>query len=91
MKPNKDEKQKIIDYQQTFTPEAGKRVLDDLKKRSKVLLAIVPMGNDGKLDLGMLAYQSGQRSLLVHIYAQLRKDPYEVKQTRAINEREEDG
>lgn len=88
---DRDEKQKIIDYQ-LFGTEAGKRVLDDLKKKSKVLLATVPMGNDGRLDPYMLAYQHGQRSVLVHIYAQLRKDPYEAKQVKAINkERENDG
>ena len=88
---DRDEKQLIIDYLQTFEPEAGQRVLDNLKKLSKVLLSTVPMGNDGKLDPYMMAYQNGQRSVLVHIYAKLRKDPYEVKQDRAINiKRKED-
>ena len=92
MKIDRDEKQTIIYYQQTFEPEAGKRVLDNLKKLSRVLLATVPMDNDGKLDPYMMAYQNGQRSVLVHIYAKLRKDPYEVKQSKAINiERENDG
>lgn len=91
MKEIKNEKQKIIDYQQIFDTEAGKRVLNDIKRLSKVLFAIVPMGNDGKLDPYMMAYQNGQRSVLVHIYAQLKKDPYAVKQVKAINEREEDG
>ena len=92
MKIDRDEKQTIIDYQQTFGTEAGKRVLDDIKKLSKVLFAIVPYDNNGRLDLGAMAYKDGQRSVLVHIYAKLRKDPYEVKQSKAINiERENDG
>jgi len=93
MKKDKDEKQLIIDYNQTFEPPAGKRVLDDIKRLSRVLFAIVPLDNTGRLDKDMMIYQNGQRSVLVHIYAQLKKDPYEVKQTKAINyEREnEDG
>lgn len=91
MKEIKDEKQKIIDYQQIFDTEAGKRVLDDIKRLSRVLFATVPLDNAGRLDQGMMTYQNGQRSVLVHIYAQLKKDPYAVKQVKAINEREEDG
>lgn len=88
-----DEKQLIIDYQQTYGTEAGKRCLDDIKRLSKVLFSTVPLDNVGRLDQGMMTYQNGQRSVLVHIYSQLRKDPYEVKQVKAINyEREnEDG
>lgn len=90
MKPNKDEKQKIIDYQQTFEPEAGKRVLADLRGLSKI---------DGYLNLThnkditaiQVAFAEGQRSFMMHIYSQIGKDPYEVRQKRAINEREEDG
>ncbi len=86
-----DKKQLIIDYKQTFEPEAGQRVLADLKKRSKVLFAPIPIDKNGKLDSHMMAYQNGQRSHTIHIYAQLGKDPYEVKQIKAINyEREEE-
>ena len=88
-----DKKQLIIDYKQTFEPPAGQRVLADLKKRSKVLLALIPLDKNGRLDSHMMVYQNGRRSNVLHIYAQLEKDPYEVKQTKAINyEREkEDG
>ena len=88
---NKDEKQNIIDYQQTFGTEAGKRVVENLRKHSKI---------DGYLNLTsnkditaiQVAFAEGQRSFMMHIYAQLKKDPYEVKQAKAINyERENDG
>jgi len=86
-----DKKQLVIDYHQTFEAPAGQRVLADLKKKSKVLFAPIPIDKNGRLDSHMMAYQNGQRSHMIHIYAQLRKDPYVVKQDRAINEREEDG
>lgn len=86
---DRDEKQTIIDYQQTFGTEAGKRVLAKLRSHSKI---------DGYLNLMrdftpiQVAFAEGQRSMMMHIYAQLRKDPYEVKQKTAINyERKNDG
>lgn len=86
---DRDEKQTIIDFQQTFGTEAGKRVLANLRRNSKI---------DGYLNLMkdftpiQVAFAEGQRSMMMHIYAQLRKDPYEVKQKKAINyERENDG
>lgn len=90
MKEKRDEKQLLMDYHQTFELRAGKNVLEDLKRLSKVLFSTIPLDNVGRLDQGMMTYQNGQRSVLVHIYAQLKKDPYEVKQVKAINEREEE-
>ena len=86
---DRDEKQTIIDFQQTFGTEAGKRVLENLRIRSKI---------DGYLNLVnsdvtpiQVAFAEGQRSMMIHIYNQMRKDPYEVKQKTAINiERKED-
>ena len=89
MKPKRDEKQTIIDFQQTFGAEAGKRVIANLRSYSKI---------DGYLNIMrdatpiQVAFAEGQRSMMMHIYSQLKKDPYEVKQVKAINyEREEDG
>lgn len=90
MKEKRDPKQIIIDYQQTFGTEAGKRTIDDLRSLSKI---------DGYLNLTsnkditaiQVAFAEGQRSFMMHIYSKLRKDPYEVRQERAINvEREKD-
>jgi hypothetical protein len=79
------EKQLIQDYHETFGTPAGKRCLDDLRKLSKLLVSSIPVDNTGKLDLGMLAYQTGQQSVLKHIYIKLNKNPNEPKQTVAIN------
>jgi hypothetical protein len=85
-----DKKQLIIDYTQTFEISSGRRVLADLKRLSKI---------DGYLNLAsnkditaiQVAFAEGQRSVMMHIYAQLKKDPYAVKQIKAINyEREEE-
>lgn len=86
---SEDNKQLIIDYKQTFEPSSGRRVIDNLRKLSRI---------DGYLNLAhnkditaiQVAFAEGQRSVMMHIYSQLKKDPYEVKQTKAINEREED-
>lgn len=87
-----DKKQLIIDYMQTFEPPAGQRVLADIKKRSKILIAHIPIDRNGRLDSHMMAWENGQKSIVINIYAQLRKDPHAVKQDRAINERKnEDG
>jgi len=88
---DEDKKQLIIDYMQTFEPPAGQRIVDNLRKLSRI---------DGYLNLAhnkditaiQVAFAEGQRSVMMHIYAQLGKDPYAVKQDRAINERKnEDG
>lgn len=87
---DEDKKQLIIDYIQTFEPPAGQRVVDNLRKLSRI---------DGYLNLAhnkdvtsiQVAFAEGQRSMMMHIYAQLGKDPYAAKQTKAINERKEDG
>jgi len=93
MKPifEDEKKQLTIDYKQTFEPEHGQRVVVNLRKLSRI---------DGYLNLTsnkditaiQVAFAEGQRSVMMHIYSQLGKDPYAVKQDRAINEREkEDG
>ena len=100
MKIDRDEKQTIIDYQQTFGTEAGKRVLRDLMNQIKFDVTHVPLykthpmylDNNGNVDTHKLVSASRQRDIIIYIYAKLAKDPYEVKQSKAINiERKEDG
>jgi len=92
MKPKRDEKQTIIDFQQTFGTEAGKGVLGNLRSYSKIDGYLNLMGNKDITPI-QVAFAEGQRSMMMHIYTQLRKDPYEVKQAKAINYegKEEDG
>ena len=81
-----ESQQLVIDYQNTFDSEMGRRVLADLKKLSKLNSSFVPIDNEGRIDPLQLMRNEGQRSVLVHIYTKLGKDPFEVKQERAINE-----
>ena len=86
------EKQLIISYNAWFNDPHGKIVMEDLKKLSRVCFSTLPCDNTGKLDSHMMSYQNGQKSVLIHIYAMLKKDPNVEKQTRAINVKgKEDG
>jgi len=84
MKVNRDEKQKIIDYQQTFGTEAGKRVRDDLRSHSKIDGYLNMIGNKDITPI-QVAFAEGQRSMMIHIYTYLRKDPYKIRQLKAVN------
>ena len=93
MKPifEDEKKQLIIDYKQSFEPPAGQRVIDNLRKLSRID-GYLNLANNKNITAIQVAFAEGQRSVMMHIYSQLGKDPYEVKQTKAINyERKEDG
>jgi len=77
--------QLVIDYQETFNGPHGKRVLADLRSHSKIDGYLNIMGNK-EIKPFHIAFAEGQRSVLIHIYSKLGKDPYEVKQVRARNE-----
>lgn len=77
---DQEAKQLILDYKFVFSSEEGKRVLADLKKLAKLNLSIVPHDQQGRIDPMAVMRNEGQRSVLVHIYRMLEKDPYEVRQ-----------
>lgn len=85
IKVDREDKQKqlIMDFQNTFASEGGKRVLADLRKKSNI---------DGYFNLEkvftpiQVAFAEGQRSMMMHIYTMLKKDPYKEKQQGARNE-----
>jgi len=70
------------DYKETFAPPAGLRVLDDLKKSTRAMVANVPTDNNPLL----MAFREGQRSVMIHIYHKLNKDLSKPRQERAIND-----
>jgi hypothetical protein len=82
---NEKAQQLVIDYRETFNGSHGKRVLEDLRRHSKIDGYLNIMGNK-EIKPYHIAFAEGQRSVLIHIYTKLEKDPYEVKQERAINE-----
>jgi len=76
------DKQIIKDYKDTFGSNEGKRVLEDLNKYTGALRPNKPINNDALL----MAYKSGQASVIIHIYAKLNRKLSEPRQERAINE-----
>lgn len=85
MKADEEKKQLIIDYQQI--PAS---VMADLRSLSKIDGYLNMLGNKEITPI-QVAFAEGQRSVVIHIYSKLNKDPYEVRQERAINqEREND-
>ena len=76
-------KQTVIDYQSTFNTEKGKRVLADLRKRCPFLCDTI--NTSSGIDVNRLLYLEGQRSVLLHIYRMLRRDPNEEVPERAVN------
>ncbi len=71
-------KQLIMDAQNTFTSEGGKRVLERLSilcnENEPTFVDQNPNGT---------AYKEGQRSVILHIRKLLAKDPNVVKQEKA--------
>ena len=81
----KETKQLILDYKEVFESFAGERVLADLRKLSHLMINAPCKDNLGRLDPWMEIRKDGQKSVLVHIYKMLNKDPNEEKQERTIN------
>jgi hypothetical protein len=81
-------KQLIIDYKQTFNTETGKRVLNDLKRKTTLHRSSVRP--EKPIDTNRLVYDEAQRSMILYIIQMLEKDPYEARQEKAIKENEND-
>lgn len=73
-------KQLIKDYKETFSTEGDKRVLADLKRLAKINMSIIPYDLQRRIDPMAVMRNEGQRSVIVHIYTKLNKDPYEERQ-----------
>ena len=78
--------QLVIDYKEAFNGEHGKRVLNDLRRKCLSFDLTAQQVNQN-FDSNKEWYQEGQRSVLLHIYTMLNKDPYEEKQEKAITKR----
>lgn len=73
-------KQLIKDYNFVFTSEEGKRVLENLRGLSNMDHSVIPRDQQGRIDPMAVVRSEGQRSVVVHIYRKLGKDPYEERQ-----------
>lgn len=77
-------KQLLIDYRKTFLSTEGQRVLADLRKRCPLLTDALSVSNG--IDVNKLLFLEGQRSVLLHVYKMLGRDPNEEAAERAVNQ-----
>jgi hypothetical protein len=68
-----DDKQKLIDYNETFNSVHGKRVLKDIMRIANFNYAVVPKDSTGKIDVSEVLRREGQRSVIIHIIRQMEK------------------
>ena len=71
-------------YRNMFNSPEGKLVLADLRKRCPLLTSSV--GTVGGVDVNKLLILEGQRSVLLHIYRMLNRDPNEEVANHAKND-----
>ena len=85
MKMTEEEKkeQLIRDYKYIFSIPEGKRVLENLKRLGNYDLSIVPLDNNGQVDIYQVMKNEGQRAVIVHILRKIRTDFDKPKQTEA--------
>lgn len=81
-------KQLIMDFQNTFTSEGGKRVLEALKKRANSEVVVMPLDNNGRVDICQVMQNNGMRAIVTYIEGMLAKDPHKEKQTEARSSKE---
>ena len=80
-------KQLIYDYKATFGTEAGKRVIEDLKKRCQLLTDGINVSNG--VDPNKALVLLGEHRLMMHILKTIGTDPYAEVQKEAVSERKE--
>ncbi len=61
-----------MDYQITFNTEAGKRVLQDIRKHSSYDNPIHPRDKDKRIDVNALLMEEGTRNLFIFILKRLK-------------------
>ncbi len=76
-------RQLMMDFQNTLGSEQGVRVMESLKDFVKYNLSIVPMDNNGRIDINAVMRNEGKRAVITYIMAMLGKDPYKEKQQKA--------
>jgi len=74
----------VRDYLKTFESPEGKRVLDDLARKCPLLRDTITVTHG--VDVNKLLVEEGRRSVLLHIYKMLHRDPNAEAPTRAINQ-----
>lgn len=65
------QKQLVMDFQNTFTSEGGKRVLADLRKKSTYDVSSISTDKSRPIDVNRLIYDEGQRAVIIYIFRML--------------------
>jgi hypothetical protein len=76
-------KQLIIDYKQVFLTPQGERVLEDLTKKTSLKRTTIP--ESGPINKDRILVEEGKRLMILYINTMLDKNPYERKQSKAID------
>lgn len=79
--PEEQERQKLLIFQLVFESDAGKKVLEDLKRFCHYS---APCFVQGAPDLTTL--REGERNVILYILSLLERDPNEKRQETASNE-----
>ena len=64
-------RQLVIDYKETFESPHGKRVLEDLRRKTTYDKSSVSFNRTNPIDINRLVYDEGQRAMLVYILRML--------------------
>ena len=75
-----EKKQRIRDYRFVFGSPEGKRVLEDLRSKAK-LMDVSAVELDKTLTTNGMFFNEGRRSLVLYIYKMVTSDPYMEKPT----------
>jgi hypothetical protein len=75
--------QLITDYQNCFTSDSGKKVLENLRTVFNFDQSVIPIGGDEHIDVNRLIRNEGQRSVLIHILTQLKKKTV-IEETKPV-------
>ncbi len=67
------------DYQGTFGTAEGKRVLDDLIKRSTIKVSSISPDKKTPIDTNRLVYDEGQRALILYIQWMLEEKTHDER------------
>jgi len=83
MTPEQQREQLKKDYQGTFGTVEGKRVLEDLVRRSGIRRGAVSADKTQPIDPYRVVYEEGRRAVVLHIQLMVEKVAYEERSKTA--------
>ena len=80
---NQEQNQLALDFQKTFDTGSGKQVLANLKKITQDELSVIPIDNNGRIDIHAVMRNEGKRFVMIYIERMLKKNVNEERQIEA--------